>query len=70
VRGEDVLVELRAWRDEFARSHGYDLRVMEAALREIDGAAGQRVVSSKPRPPVVRPAAEPSPPNHSHVQPT
>ena len=27
----DVLAELRAWRDEFARSHGYDLGAMAAA---------------------------------------
>ena len=43
MRGRDVLAELRAWRDEFARSHGYDLRAMVAVLREMDAAAGARV---------------------------
>ncbi len=47
----DVLVELRAWRDEFARSHGYDLHAMAAALRELDSAAGQKVVRGEPRRP-------------------
>ena len=48
----DILVELRAWRDEFARSHGYDLGAMAAALRELDGAAGERIVRGEPRQPV------------------
>jgi hypothetical protein len=45
----DVIAELRAWRDEFARSHGYDLTAMVAALRELDIAAGARVVRGEPR---------------------
>jgi hypothetical protein len=49
----DILTELRAWRDEFARSHGYDLGAMAAVLRELDGTAGARVVRGEPR----RPAA-------------
>lgn len=52
----DILKELRAWRDEFARSHGYDLRAMASALRELDEAAGARVVRGEPRRPVVEPA--------------
>lgn len=36
-------------RDEFARSHGYDLHAMAAALRELDSAAGQKVVRGEPR---------------------
>ena len=48
-----VLTELRAWRDEFARSHGYDLAAMAATLRELDATAGARVVRGEPR----RPAA-------------
>ena len=47
----DVLTELRSWRDEFARSHGYDLAAMAAFLRELDGVAGARVVRDKPRQP-------------------
>ncbi len=51
MSGEDILTELRAWRDEFARSHGYDLGAMAAALRELDGMAGARVVRGEPRRP-------------------
>ena len=49
--GGDILAELRAWRDEFARSHGYDLGAMAAALRELDGAAAARIVRGEPRRP-------------------
>jgi hypothetical protein len=45
----DVSVELRAWRNEFARSHGYDIRKMAAALRERDIAAEPRLVRGEPR---------------------
>jgi hypothetical protein len=65
VTGGDILAELRAWRDEFARSHGYDLRAMVAALQEMDAAAGARVVRGEPRPPVTRPPGEPSPPHQA-----
>jgi hypothetical protein len=68
VKGEDVLAELRAWRDEFARSHGYDLRAMVAVLRERDAAAGARVVCGEPRPPVTIPPGEQSPPNQVRQQ--
>ncbi len=47
----DVLSELRAWRDEFARSHGYDVHAMAAALRELDSASERKVVRGEPRPP-------------------
>ena len=49
----DILAELRAWRDDFARLHGYDLGAMAAGLRELDRTAGIRVVRDEPR----RPAA-------------
>jgi hypothetical protein len=65
VRGRDVLAELRAWRDEFARSHGYDLWAMAAVLREMDAAAGARVVRGEPRRPTGKAPVEPSPPNSS-----
>lgn len=48
----DILTELRAVRDEFARSHGYDLAAMGAALRARDAAVGARVVRGEPRRPV------------------
>ena len=63
MKSGDVLAELRAWRDEFARSHDYDLRAMAAVLREMDAAAGARVVRGEPRPPVIVPRGEPSPPD-------
>ena len=52
MSGGDILVELRAWRDEFAQAHAYDLGAMGAALRELDAAAGARVVRGEPRRPV------------------
>jgi hypothetical protein len=63
----DILTELRAWRDEFARSHGYDLGAMAAALRELDEAAGVRVVRGQPRRPeavLPRGAGAPNPALH------
>ena len=48
---KDVLIELRAWRDEFARSHGYDLKAMAAVLRDLDKLAGVRVAHGEPRRP-------------------
>ena len=51
----DILTELRAWRDEFARSHGYDVRAMATALRDLDTRANARVVRSEPRQPAAVP---------------
>lgn len=51
----DILTELRACRDEFAWSHGYNLGAMAASLRAMDGAAGARVVRGEPRRPAVVP---------------
>ena len=69
MRGGDIRAELRAWRDEFARSHGYDLGAMVATLRKMDAAAGARVVRGEPRRPIAMPPGGPSPPNKS-PQPT
>ena len=55
VRDADILTELRAWRDEFARSHDYDLHAMASSLRALDWAAGAQVVRGEPR----RPSAVP-----------
>ena len=63
MKGGDVLAELRAGRDEFARSHGYDLGAMVASLREMDVAAGARVVQGEPRRPTPVRAKGPSPAN-------
>jgi len=65
----DILTELRAWRDEFARSHGYDLKAMAATLCELDRAAGGRVVRGLPRRPETVLPLEPSTPNQT-LQPT
>ena len=51
MKERDALVDLRAWRDEFARLHGYDLGAMVAALRVLDQKAGTRVVRGTPRRP-------------------
>jgi hypothetical protein len=68
VSGGDFLAELRAWRDEFARSHGYDLGAMAAALRAMDAAAGARVVRGEPRRPIALPPRGSSPPNKAPQQ--
>jgi hypothetical protein len=63
VKSRDILAELRAWRDEFARAHGGDIEAMGAALRTLDAAAGARVVHGTPRrpAPVILPeSSEPS----------
>ena len=70
MNDRDVLAELRVWRDEFARSHGYDLGAMVAALRELDVAAGERVVHGEPRPPVSVLPQVARVQNHSQVPPT
>jgi hypothetical protein len=59
----DPLAELRAWRDEFARAHDYDLRAMVTALRELDAAAGQKLVRGAPRRPHTVTPVEATPPN-------
>ena len=55
VNNLDVLVELRAWRDEFARSHAYDLASIAKALRELDAASNERIVRGEPRRPITLP---------------
>jgi hypothetical protein len=61
VNDANVLAELRAWREEFARTHGYDLGAMGAALRELDRAAGERVVGGSPRSPAIEVPSPPAP---------
>ena len=53
MKCDDILAELRAFRDDFALAHGYDLSAMGATLRALDAAAGDRVVNRQPRTPVV-----------------
>ena len=59
----DVLTGLRAWRDAFARSHGYDLGAMATTLRELDKATDTRLARGKPRPPAVVMPMEAATPN-------
>jgi hypothetical protein len=54
----DTLTELRAWRDEFARAHGFDVHAMAEALRALDGAGARKVIRGEPRRP--RPVRSPN----------
>lgn len=46
---DEVVTEVRAARDAFAASHGYDIRAMVAALHELGIASGREVVQLAPR---------------------
>lgn len=48
MKDVDVIAQLRAWRDEFAKSHAYDIHAMVAALREVD-CGNHIVVQGEPR---------------------
>lgn len=50
MNDDSVIREVRAARDAFARSHGYDIRAMVVALRELDSLGGREVVRFPPRP--------------------
>lgn len=47
---DEVVREVRAAREAFAASHGYDIRAIVAALRELGAATGREVVRLSPRP--------------------
>jgi hypothetical protein len=49
---DSVLLEVRAAREAYARSHGYDVWAMVADLRERDERGDRPVVRLVPRPPV------------------
>jgi hypothetical protein len=58
---DEVVREVRAAREAFAASYGYDIQAMVAALRELGIASGREVVRLAPRPVVTtRQAAGPS----------
>jgi hypothetical protein len=59
---DDVLREVRAVREAYARSHNFDVRAMAADLRARDLAGDWPVVRHPPRRPhpVVAPAAGPN----------
>ena len=46
----DILADLRAWRDEFARANGYDVGAIGAALRALDDASGSRLTRGRATP--------------------
>ena len=54
---DEVVREVRAAREAFAASYGYDIRAMVAALHELGVASGRKVVRFAPRPPVRGPNA-------------
>ncbi|MEO6810309.1 MAG: hypothetical protein ABI353_14430 [Isosphaeraceae bacterium] len=56
---DSVLQEVRAARDAYARSHGYDVRAMVSDLRERDEQDDWPVVRFAPRRPGVPPAERP-----------
>lgn len=69
MRNGDILAELRAWRDEFARQHDYDVGAMTAVLRKLDRTAGMKVIRGEPRRPVAELPQGMSTPNEP-LQPT
>lgn len=46
---DEVVREVRAAREAFAASHGYDIRAMVAALHELGVASGRELVRFAPR---------------------
>jgi hypothetical protein len=53
---DEVVREVRAAREAFAASHGYDIRAMVAALHELGVASGRELVRFAPRPAVAGPS--------------
>jgi len=58
---DSVLQEVRAAREAFARSHGYDVRAMVADLRAQDDRGDWPVVRLAPRRPAVPGVAQSEP---------
>jgi hypothetical protein len=52
---DQVVHEVRAAREAFAASYGYDIRAMVAALHEFGVASGRQLVQLAPRLAVTRP---------------
>jgi hypothetical protein len=51
---DEVVRQVRAAREAFAASYGYNIRAMVAALHDLGVASGRKVVRFAPRPPVTR----------------
>jgi hypothetical protein len=58
---DEVVREVRAAREAFASSHGYDIRKMVAALHELGIASGRELVRFAPRPATLTPNQSLSP---------
>ena len=58
---DSVLQEVRTVREAFARSHGYDVRAMVSALRELDAQGDWPVVRLSPRRPITPGGPRPGP---------
>ncbi len=58
---DEVVREVRAAREAFAESHGFDIRKMVAALHELGVASGRELVRFAPRPVLVGPNPSPAP---------
>jgi hypothetical protein len=52
---DEIVREVRAAREAFAASHGYDIRAMVAALHQLGIASGREVVRLAPRPAITSP---------------
>ena len=58
---DEVMQQVRAAKEAFAASHGYDLRRMHEALRKMDEESGVPTVRLEPRKPEIQvPLAPPS----------
>jgi len=58
---DEIVREVRATREAFAASHGYDIRAMVAALHKLGIASGRELVRLAPRPAIPRPNGSQSP---------
>ena len=50
MNDDDIIREIRAYRDAFAAKYNYDIDAMVAAYRAMYAASGQPTVSFPPRP--------------------
>ena len=50
MNDDDIMGDIRAYREAFAAAHGYDIRAMLATLQAKAAASGQPVVRLSPRP--------------------
>jgi hypothetical protein len=48
-RKDPIIEEIHAFREEFAREHGHDVRRIARALQEEEKANHRKVVSSPPK---------------------